>query len=95
VDTRTAPCAGGNGGSGIVIVRYAAPPQVSNVGSQNRSNISADVVGALTTNGGPADAVYLYWSTTDGTNNASAWTTGGGNVSNLGARRPGRPSPTR
>lgn len=69
---------------GAVATLSFSLPQVSAVGSQNLSNTSGDVVGRLGAVGGSADAVSLYWSTTDGTNNASAWTTGG-SVSNLGA----------
>jgi hypothetical protein len=61
-------------------------PSISDVGSQNLSSTSADVVGTLITNGASGTAtVYLYWSTTDGTTNASTWTTGSGSVSNLGS----------
>jgi len=81
---------GTNGGSGIVIVRYAfiaatALPVISDGVSQNLSNTSADVVGTLGTNGSAGTAtVYLYWSTTDGTNNPATWLAGG-SVSNLGS----------
>jgi hypothetical protein len=66
---------------------HSSLPQISNVGSQNRSNTSADLVGRLITNGASAATVSLYWSTTDGSNNASAW--GGGSVSDLGNRADG------
>jgi parallel beta-helix repeat protein len=79
---------GGNGGSGIVMVRYrpAEPgqPEISNTGSQNKTDTSADIEGRLVTNGVSAATVYLYWSTNDCTTNATAWTTGG-NVTNLGS----------
>ena len=84
----------GAGGSGIVVVRYllAEPdlslPQIANVGSENVTDTSADVVGVLITNGTSAATVTLYWSTTDCTNNATEWTTGGSS-SNLGARADG------
>ena len=58
-------------------------PSISDGVSQNLSNTSVDVTGTLTTNGSSPATVYLYWNTTDGTNNASAWLTGG-SVSNLG-----------
>jgi hypothetical protein len=66
----------------------SALPQVSNVGSQNLKDISADVVGNLITNGTSAATVYLYWATNDCMTNASAWTAGG-NVRNLGVQANG------
>jgi len=63
----------------------ASQPQITDGVSQNVLNTSADVVGTLVANGSEAATVHLYWSTTDGTTNASLWTTGGGSVSNLGA----------
>ena len=60
-------------------------PQISDVRSANLLSTSADVVGTLVTNGAAGQAtVYLYWSTTDGSTNASTWTTAG-SVSNLGS----------
>ena len=66
------------------VVQQSNLPRIFNIGLQNLSNTSADVVGTLTTNGTSAATVYLYWSATDGMTNDSAWTTGGGSVSNLG-----------
>jgi hypothetical protein len=64
-------------------------PQISNIGTQNLSNTSADVVATLSSSGGSAATVYLHRSTTDGRTNASDWTAGGGSVSNLGVKAEG------
>jgi hypothetical protein len=75
-----------------VIVRYidtSGLPRISNVGSQNRTDCSADMVGTLITNGASAATISLYWSTNDCTTNASAWTATGF-VTNLGSKADGQ-----
>ena len=57
---------------GVAEANHPGLPQIADVGSQNVSDTSADVVGTLTTNGASTATVYLYWSTTDGTTNASS-----------------------
>jgi hypothetical protein len=52
-------------------------PQISNMGSQNLTATSADLVGQLTTNGASAAWVYLFCATNDWTTNEASWIANG------------------
>ena len=65
---------GGNGGSGIVIIRYlAGAPAINNLVASNVTSTSATLNGFLSSTGGAATAVSVYWGTTDGGLNSAAW----------------------
>ena len=65
---------GGNGGSGIVIVRYELPGnEILNSAPTNITTTSAFMNGTLTTNGSTPAQVYLFWGTSDGITNWAAW----------------------
>ncbi len=67
---------GGAGGSGIVIVRYpiASAPTVTNQVASGIGNNSATFNATLEVASTNVD-VYVHWGTSDGTNNAAAWST--------------------
>ena len=85
-NTITGLSPGNTGNKNPLAVAIFAPPvpRISNGVATNISATSADVTGTLLTNGASTATVYLFWSTTDGTNNEAAWLTTGG-VTNLGA----------
>ena len=65
---------GGNGGSGIVIVRYLGVlPVIDNLVATNVSSTSATLGGYLSWTGGSPATVSVYWGTSDGGMNKSAW----------------------
>ncbi len=63
--------AGGAGGSGIVMVRYAST--IANLAVSNVTLTSAAFNGNLITTNGLPSSVLVYWGTSDGGTVASAW----------------------
>ena len=63
---------GGNGGSGIVIVRYLSPV-IANLAATNVTLTSACLNGNLISSNGVSTSVFVYWGTTDGGEVATAW----------------------
>jgi hypothetical protein len=88
LNTPATSYAGGNGGSGIVIVRYILDSNLPIVANQPAVNLrlnSADLVGSLTSTGTSPTTVYAFWATNDCTTNEATWIANGGS-SNLGTR---------
>jgi hypothetical protein len=63
----------GAGGSGIVIVRYAAMATIENTGATPLTATTANLGCTLRATGSYYQ-VWAYWGQTDGTNNPTAWT---------------------
>ena len=70
-------------------------PLISDGVAQNLSNMSADVVGTLITNGTSAATVYLFCATNDYTTNAANWAANSTATTNIGPFTSGVDFPTR